>query len=100
MQNAENLVKRLAPSYAPPDGYSDYWLVTHAEARVLIDAGHTVFYGAGLPLWCRTKSEMHESKDAVCRKLRLCEYAAPAAPAAEHPNGSYEVGSGRGVPSP
>lgn len=95
MQNAENLVRRLNPSYAPQLDYADYWLVTHDEARALVAAGHSIFYGAGVPIWCRTRSQMFESKDTVCRRLGLDGYAKTA-----HPNGSYEVGSGRDVPSP
>ncbi len=75
MQNAANLVSRLQEAYAP-SGYEDYWLVTHDEARKLVEAGHTVHYSSGLPIWCRTRSQMHESKDGVCRKLRLDNYAA------------------------
>ncbi len=95
MQNAENLVKRLQANYAPPLDYSDYWVVTHAEARILVDNRHTIFYGAGVPIWCRSKSDMHESKDAVCRRLGLDGYLV-----SHRPNGDYEVGSGRDVPSP
>lgn len=93
MQNAANLVQRLSPNYAPPLDYYDYWLVTHEEARTLVADGCTVHYSSGLPIWCRTKSQAHESKDAVCRRLGLDGYAKP-----ERPNGSYEIGSGRDVP--